>query len=366
MLRSAIPTRFTIPWGKNAAGAFIRTPPVASQIGIQDGAASYNDGWPPDCFTPIASGGVPPFGQDFNGLENATTTWDIWYQAGAPIPYDATFSTNQGGYPQGAILDSAVVLGAQWFSTVDNNTTNPDDPLTSSGWARVGVPVGMPEDFLTSTMPPGWVLMNALTIGSAASSADFADGSALFLYVFNWTNFSNTQCPILTSVGVPTTRGANAVADFNANKRLTQPNAKGVNFIGADTMGGAASSFYSGVPVVSGNTTTPGSILGENLHTNTLAETPTGITSGVTQSITVAPSGFNIPKCNSGISSTLIQAQISPPSAIAIPFAAAGATFDNLVSMSGSNAINVTSNNTSGGAHNNVQRGMITFRGQKL
>jgi hypothetical protein len=41
---------------------------------------------------------------------------------------------------------------------------------------------------------------------------------------------------------------------------------KGASLIGVDGMGGAASTFLNGVPVITGNLTTPGSIVGENLH----------------------------------------------------------------------------------------------------
>lgn len=264
MLAAAIPLRFTLAFAQNAAGAFVRTVPVGSQIGIQDGAASFNDGFVPDNFTALAGGGVPPFGQDFNGILKITTTWDQWYQAGGPIAFDATFSTAIGGYPKGAKVDSAIVAGAQWYSIVDANTTDPDDPLTSSGWTRVGIPVGAPMALFGT--PPGFVAMNALTIGNAASGAGYASADSLFLFVRNWLDFSNTQCPILTSAGAASTRGANAVADFNANKRLTLPNGKGLGMIGVDTMAGSASTFLAGVPVTIGNTTTPGSILGESLH----------------------------------------------------------------------------------------------------
>lgn len=202
MLRSSIPIRFQKAWGVNAAGAFIRTPPVNSQIGIQDGAASFETGWPPDNFTPLAGGGVPPFGQDFNGLENLTTSWDIWYQARAPISYDLTFSTAIGGYPQGSILDSTVVIGKQWVSLVDSNTTNPDDPLTSTNWRAVGMPSGALVGFPGPLPGVGqYILMNGLTIGNASSNATGgASAALLFLYGHNWLQFSNTQCPDRKSV----------------------------------------------------------------------------------------------------------------------------------------------------------------------
>lgn len=262
---SNIPVRYQKVWGVNAAGAYIRTVPVDSQIGIQDGAASFETGFVPDNFTPVSAGGVPPFGQDFNGLLQVMTAWQQWGQAGGPVSYDATFSTEVGGYPQGAVVASTIVRGAQWYSTVDNNTTDPDDPLTSSGWIRVGIPAGMPCPFF-STVPTGFVLASAaVTIGSAASGATYAAADALFLYVYNW---SNSLLSIFTSGGVSTTRGANAVADFNANKRLAMPDGRGGSLIGVDN----SSSNLAGVPVVAGNTTTPGSTFGENLHALTSGE----------------------------------------------------------------------------------------------
>lgn len=353
MLRSAIPLRFSLPFAKNAAGAFIRTVPVTSQIGIQDGAASFNDGFVPDNFTALAGGGVPPFGQDFNGILNITTTWDVWYQAGAPITYDSTFSTAQGGYPQGAVLDSAVVLGAQWYSLVDSNTTNPDDPLTSANWARVGIPVGQPTPFIGS-VPAGFASMNGLTIGSGASGSTLADASTLFLYCYNWLQFSNTQCPIFTSAGSPTTRGANAVADFNANKRLQTLIGQGLSMIGVDQ----GSSFLSSVPVISGNTTTPGSVYGENLHTLASSEVPATAISATTGTESAGhthpylayqngggPAGIG----TGGVAQVIIQNSVSTGTESAL--------HNHAVSGSVSGG---------GGSHNTVHRTMGVNWGQKL
>lgn len=260
MQKADIPLRYQKAFAVNAAGAYIRTVPVASQIGIQDGAASFNDGFVPDNFTAVAAGGVPPFGQDFNGLLNIDTKWMQWKQAGGAIPYDSTFSTAVGGYPQGAVIDSGILYGAQWCSTVDNNTTNPDDPLTSSGWRRVGLSAGALVPFLTA-VPSNFVQARAdFTIGSGASGASYAAADALFLFVANWPN---SQLAIFTSAGAGSTRGANAVADFNANKRLAMPEGRGTGVIGVDA---GASSFLSGVPIIGGNSTTPGSYFGENLH----------------------------------------------------------------------------------------------------
>lgn len=351
MLASSIPLRFQLAWAQNAGGSFIRTVPVTSQIGVNAGFASYNDGFVPDNFTQIAAGGVPPFGQDMNGVLNETTTWDQWYQAGAPIPFDSTFATAIGGYPKGAKLASAILAGADWYSTADNNTTNPDDPSTSANWARVGLPAGTPLQQLTSTVPPGFVAMNALTIGNASSGAGYASADALFLFCFNWLNISNLQ--LLNSAGSPIARGANPTSDFAANNRLTLPNGKGITMVGADTMGGSASTFLNGVPITSGNTTTPGSIIGETLHTLTLAEIANGISSSGSMSGSMSGvTGNNVILSGSG-------SGVGGGGAFGVSGSAG-------VSVSGSVSGSVTATNTGGGAHNNQQRSMIVYWGQKL
>jgi hypothetical protein len=125
MQDSGIPVKFPIPWGNAAGSGYIRPIPQASQIGVQGGAASLTDGFPPLCAIQLPAGGVPPWMQDHNGILKQITQWLQWQQAGAPIGYDSAFSTAIGGYPKGALLASAT-LGGYWVSTVDNNTSNPD------------------------------------------------------------------------------------------------------------------------------------------------------------------------------------------------------------------------------------------------
>lgn len=113
----------------------------------------------------------------------------------------------------------------------------------------------------------GWVRDNGRTIGSASSGATEranADTSALFVYL--WNTFSNTVCPVSTG------RGANAAADFAANKTITMPDKRGYVPGGLDDMGNSAAGRYANVPVVSGDAITAGSVLGEATHTLTKAE----------------------------------------------------------------------------------------------
>lgn len=111
------------------------TIPVASQIPITPGAASYNDGFPPLTMMAPTSGGVPPNGLDFNGILFEATAIDVWSCCGAGFLWDSAFSATIGGYPKGSRVLAASGIG-YWLSTVDNNTTNPD--ASGAGWALQG------------------------------------------------------------------------------------------------------------------------------------------------------------------------------------------------------------------------------------
>lgn len=128
MKKADIPDQFPVPFGNAAGGGFIRPIPEASQVGIQDGAASLETGFPPLNFLPVSSGGVPPFGQDMNGLLNQSTSWNQWQGAGAAALYDSAFQTAIGGYPKDAIVTLAGYsqAGVCLISLVDDNM----DPIT--------------------------------------------------------------------------------------------------------------------------------------------------------------------------------------------------------------------------------------------
>lgn len=152
MLASQIPTKFPIPFGKNAAPGTIRPIPQASQTATSPGQASLTDGFPVATGQPLAAGGVPPAMQDFNGLLNQITAWNQWQATGAAVAFDLAFSNAIGGYPQGAIVASTTVTKL-WLNTVDNNSTDPDSS-GASGWVPVATTsAGIPSNTLIYNTP---------------------------------------------------------------------------------------------------------------------------------------------------------------------------------------------------------------------
>jgi len=128
MQLSQIPTLVPLPF---AASGNKNVIPQASQIGITPGAASLVDGFPPLTFTPLAAGGIPPAGADFNGILNLLSANTQWQNAGGFSQYNAAFSTAVGGYPKTALLAKASGSG-YWLSLADNNATDPD--TGGAGW----------------------------------------------------------------------------------------------------------------------------------------------------------------------------------------------------------------------------------------
>ncbi|WP_277966737.1 glycine-rich domain-containing protein [Pantoea trifolii] len=112
--------------------------PNDSQVGITAGRASYNDGFPPLTRTPLAAGGVPPFGTDFNGVLNDITAAVRWSQAGAGYPFNTAFNTAVSGYPKGARIPNSTLDGF-WLNTTDGNSANPENTTAAiTGWVPSG------------------------------------------------------------------------------------------------------------------------------------------------------------------------------------------------------------------------------------
>lgn len=197
MQYSNIPTKFQIPFANSAGVGYIRTIPQASQIGITDGAASLTDGFPPLNFLPIGAGGVPPFGQDFNGLLKQVTQWTQWANAGGLARFDATFAAAVGGYPQGALITAANGLGL-WYCLVDNNLNNPDTSLNplASGWLGFFAPVqylsANANYYVNSTTGSDAYDGTASTVGGGHGPWATLQHAMTFISQFNLNGFSIT------------------------------------------------------------------------------------------------------------------------------------------------------------------------------
>jgi hypothetical protein len=182
-----IPTKLPIAFASSGSRNAI---PVPSQIAITPGAASLTDGFPPLTMLPVAAGGIPPLGADFNGILYESTSWNVWEAAGGAVPYDATFSTAIGGYPKGAMLANATTVGAFWISTVDDNTSNPD--TGGGGWLGANLFGGI-QNFRWGGTSGGSANAQTLTPSPAATS--YAAGDS-YTFLAGFTNTAATTMAI--------------------------------------------------------------------------------------------------------------------------------------------------------------------------
>ena len=91
------------------------------------------DGTPPITMTALADNGVPPKGQDFNGVINAISQNTVFVQNGGRYKWTSDIVDNFGGYPKDHIIQSDDGL-REYVSLVDNNTINPNEGLAQA-WA---------------------------------------------------------------------------------------------------------------------------------------------------------------------------------------------------------------------------------------
>ncbi|MCD8179776.1 MAG: hypothetical protein LUE98_21200 [Tannerellaceae bacterium] len=88
--------------------------------------ASVAEGFPDITMISPTDGGLPPYGQDFNGLFYLTTCQWVYLQNGGFITFNQNVSDAIGGYPKGAILGyiSSDNMLYNVRSLIDDNTYN--------------------------------------------------------------------------------------------------------------------------------------------------------------------------------------------------------------------------------------------------
>lgn len=121
----------------------------------------------------------------------------------------------------------------------------------------------------TSETLTGWVKINGQTIGNAISGATGrANSDTQSLFVYLWTNCSQAHCPVSSG-----SRGASALADFNANFTIQLLDWRARIPVGLDDMGNTAAGRMLASNITSGGgdgVTTPMASGGEANHTMTV------------------------------------------------------------------------------------------------
>lgn len=198
-----IPVKIETPFGENADPAFIAAIP---QTTAEPGRASFTAGFPPENMRQVAAGGIPPWGQDMNGILNQISAWTRWQGAGAAIAYDAAFSTEIGGYPAGAALFAASSLG-WWISQIDDNPSDPD--TGGSNWLFVPIEQTWAGD-------PNTHVAGRAASGTSAPNAVWDTSNRVYWICVTTGNAAGTvwrALPVLNPVTMQTGTNRTYIAD---------------------------------------------------------------------------------------------------------------------------------------------------------
>lgn len=202
--------------------------------------------------------------------------------------------------------------------------------------------------FSSASTLTGWVRANGRTIGSATSGAtERANADTQPLFNFLWPN---------TLLTVSGGRGANAAADWAANKTITLPDGRGSTLAGTDDMGGTDSNRLSSSLLASCRLSI-GCRGGEGVHQLLPQEIPDITSRNSSQGFSL---GVSVPSIPNGNTWALAQNPNSP-SAVNSPVIGGGVgigTFQNWNQL-----IQVTTLNTGGvsPSHNIVQPTLLGY-----
>lgn len=145
----------------------------------------------------------------------------------------------------------------------------------------------------------GWVRMNGRTIGSTSSGAsERANADCQALHAYLWQNFSDAKCPVIGG------RGANAAADWAANKWITLPNMRGRVPHGLDGMGNSRANVITDASVSGSDAGDTAAAIGGNDRTTIVQNNLPNVKVRLEGAPTLSVSGIGSGKTSAGFEST--------------------------------------------------------------
>lgn len=170
-------------------------------------------------------------------------------------PHDHSDAANGSKIPFDNLDTSGATVGQKWVA----------DGAGGGSWIS-GYPILSAMAVMARISDDGnrWLRCDGRTIGSAASGGTAranADVEDLFTHL--WSEFTNTELVIQDSTGTPTTRGANAAADWAADKRMPLLDCRGRLIAGMDDPTGSAAANR----VTDAQADVLGGSMGEESHT---------------------------------------------------------------------------------------------------
>lgn len=127
------PTFIPEPFANQQVSTYINFPIPDAPPASPANAACWKLGFQAITMQPEVGGGLPPYGQDINGVLYTITTHTYALQAGQLYLWNGSFATTISGYEEGALLAMLDGTGL-WMSIANANTTNPDNDSSNANW----------------------------------------------------------------------------------------------------------------------------------------------------------------------------------------------------------------------------------------
>lgn len=128
----AQPDILTIPFAANAAPETINPIPISREPTDPAQQATWSEGFPRVTMQPMATGGIPPKGQDMNGALKAISEHIVYMGSGGLYGWSDAWVAAKGGYPLGAVLQSNDGRSA-YVNIVEGNAVNFNTTPSSIG-----------------------------------------------------------------------------------------------------------------------------------------------------------------------------------------------------------------------------------------
>ncbi|WP_368870074.1 gp53-like domain-containing protein [Proteus mirabilis] len=97
--------------------------PEKYETSMESNQATWDQGFGQITMLPVSAGGLPPKGQDFNGILNQISETLVHISKGGVFKFSADYAVAINGYPKGAILQSEDEK-KYYQSLIDNNKVN--------------------------------------------------------------------------------------------------------------------------------------------------------------------------------------------------------------------------------------------------
>ncbi|WP_140182672.1 hypothetical protein [Providencia stuartii] len=215
------PKLITKPFAQNGQKNAI---PENYSSSMESNQATWDTGFGQITMIPVAAGGMPPKGQDFNGIFNQISENVVYLSKGGRFKFSADYAAAINGYPKGAILQSDDEK-KEYQSVIDNNKVNFNTATQSqinAAWKLFSTDDMLQQ--LAGKQPAGDYATNTALNNGLGLKFDKTGGSLTGYLSAQKEVSSNFDGSLLSLITSDKTRGPHIAARRDASSAVTRHN----------------------------------------------------------------------------------------------------------------------------------------------